>query len=124
MIVGAAQLLVTILPYIGFHFGPISLMADNRPMVIGVMMVLPWASIGIGYWLSHRAQLSWTLPTETVAHKHFVNEVVKLDGRHFVSCKFENVTFQFDGLNALELSNSQYPCYLLSIPWGALHPPK
>jgi hypothetical protein len=45
-------------------------------------------------------------PTVLVENRTFTNERVLLDGRIYRNCRFENVTFVYNGTQSLEVSNS------------------
>lgn len=40
--------------------------------------------------------------------KHYVNEEVRVDGIHFDSCTFDNVTLTYDGTDVVASSNSRF----------------
>jgi hypothetical protein len=78
VLIGAAQLLVTVLPYSGIQIGTVPVMAHGQTLIIGILMLMTWAAIGVGYWLSRLKEPEWEPPAETIANKQFKNEIVNL----------------------------------------------
>jgi hypothetical protein len=56
---------------------------------------IEWAS---AQWLK--------LPKDVISGKTFANETVRLDGKVFVNCTFNNVILSFDGTAPFELSHN------------------
>jgi len=48
---------------------------------------------------------NWLEPLEPVVNQEFRNQVVELDGKNFVDCKFVNVTFLYNGTMPIQFSN-------------------
>ena len=96
-----------------------------------------WVTIGMAYgsgivllllstvWISRsyyqrndsetiRARKKWgfqSLTTEQqqpIIDRHFSNQIVVIDGKHFTRCTFRNVTMQFDGTAPFSLSGSHF----------------
>jgi hypothetical protein len=47
----------------------------------------------------------WDKPLTSVFRQNFKNETVELDGKNFVECTFENVTFLYQGTRPLQMMN-------------------
>jgi len=73
-------------------------MASNP--AIWVILFLSMLTIGVG-WPVVREHLAFLRvmknAKEQIVGRYYRNEIVKVDGKQFVKCTFENVTFQFDG---------------------------
>jgi len=51
----------------------------------------------------------WHEPLEPVVNQEFRNQVVELDGKNFVDCRFFNVTFRYNGTMPIQFSNCTLP---------------
>jgi hypothetical protein len=47
----------------------------------------------------------WDKPLTSVFRQNFKNETVELDGKNFVECSFENVTFLYQGTRPFQMIN-------------------
>ena len=75
--------------------------------LIGVAAILMiFRALG---WLGGEYRFAWQKKQnpKLVSGKRFVNEAITLDGFHYTGCRFENVTFHFNGITAPTITNSQ-----------------
>src|SRR4051794_17438943 len=89
-----------------FHYAPLAIL-----VVLGLL----W--IGRSIWsfrprLPHLTNPSFHFPTPNwhdpltpIVNRTFRNETVELDGKNFVDCSFENVTFLYNGTTPTGFSN-------------------
>jgi hypothetical protein len=65
---------------------------------------IPIVFLGLGILFAFFAlwQSRWSKPKgyKEIANQHFLNTDVLLDGYLYVACKFENVTFQYNGADS------------------------
>jgi len=47
-------------------------------------------------------------PAETIENRSFQNETIRLDGKNFLNCRFENVVLQYSGEGPFSLQGSQF----------------
>jgi hypothetical protein len=47
----------------------------------------------------------WDKPLTTIFRQNYKNETVQLDGKNFIECTFENVTFIYQGTRPLQMIN-------------------
>jgi hypothetical protein len=47
----------------------------------------------------------WDKPLTQIFRQHYKNETVQLDGKNFVECTFENVTFIYQGTRPIQMMN-------------------
>jgi hypothetical protein len=57
---------------------------------------------------------SYSNKKETIAKKHFMNERVVIDGKSFVECKFQNVTFVYNGTAPFDFISSEFRGFSLA----------
>jgi hypothetical protein len=57
-------------------------------------------------WIQQKFPTSdWEKPLTPVYREAFKNETVQLDGKNFVECSFENVTFLYQGTRSFQMMN-------------------
>src|SRR6516164_2482158 len=47
----------------------------------------------------------WDKPLIDIFRQHYRNETVQLDGKNFIECIFENVTFAYQGMRPIQMIN-------------------
>jgi hypothetical protein len=52
---------------------------------------------------------NWHEPLKPIVTKHFQNETVELDGKSFIDCTFEKVTFVYQGTMPAQFTNCSRP---------------
>jgi amino acid transporter len=81
-----------------------------------ISMALTWIAVGYDYYDRHHPSsgydpnVAWDdkAPLERIFNRKFVNETVVLDGRHFISPVFDNVTLYYEGMGGVFLENPTY----------------
>lgn len=89
----------------------IATVASNGKLYFGLaLFVLSWAMSGISLYvgLHHDCSKIPSFNMDIVEGRSFRNEEVPLDGRKYVNCTFENVTFVFEGQGAFGFDNSRF----------------
>ena len=84
-------------------------MEGSTVMIMAILMVLTWGAVGIDlYSRSRRLSRAWEMwPMKRIVGKKFTGETVLLDGKEFINCEFNNVTFEFQGKAPTRLLNSR-----------------
>ncbi len=49
--------------------------------------------------------VDWDKPLDNVFGQTYMNETVSMDGRHFIKCTFDNVTYLYNGTRPTELTD-------------------
>jgi len=57
----------------------------------------------------HFPTTNWHEPLKPIVSKHFKNEAVGLDGKSFIDCTFENVTFVYQGTMQAQFTRCSRP---------------
>jgi hypothetical protein len=85
------------------------------PIFAGILLALGFLVSGLTLWSAwHPSSDIVHFPRTDIEHlkyvhgKHFINEEVRVDGIHFDSCTFDNVTLTYDGTDVVASSNSRF----------------
>jgi hypothetical protein len=93
-------------------------MSNKWKLIIGTLvLLLSWGMSGISLYRSLQPKPGMNLKAtadawatyryEPVLGRHFFNEAVVLDGKHFANCTFENVTFIYQGTAPVQIVDSR-----------------
>jgi hypothetical protein len=81
-----------------------------------IALLATWALLGYDIYDRHHPSfgydpsMAWDdkAPLEKIYNRRFSNETVALDGRHFISPVFDNVTFYYEGRGGVFLEDPTY----------------
>ena len=116
-VLAAIQTLYTILGF--YQHRPLTMNAKQYPRIImAVLMLLTWAAVGFDLYdrpptlpliveSSGRMQFRNTELTD-VRGRNYLNETVILDGKRFLGCTFDSVTFYYEGTAPFEIGGNQF----------------
>jgi hypothetical protein len=79
-------------------------------------LAMTWGSVGYDFYDRHHPTFGYDVnrvwddskPLERVYNGNFQNQTVSLDGKYFLSPKFDNVTFAYEGIGAVGMDNPTY----------------
>jgi hypothetical protein len=95
-----------------------SLPTTRRPYeVMGLLLVLTWAGVGFDYVDRHFGSQASRLSFDAWDHyafkqirgETFKDMTLQIDGREYIDCYFENVSFFYQGNAPVRFTNCHYP---------------
>lgn len=96
--------MTTILQSIGA--AGVSGIASIPPLWIGAISILLFALAAVACHVIAARQNQ--AQAEVIKGKHFLNEAVDLDGKHYYECTFQNVRFVFSGKHKIGISKCTF----------------